>query len=107
MTTRSWVRNLFARPVRPGTARPRPRARLSLEALEGRLAPAVITVTSLADGTLTGLAGDGKVSLREAVQAANTDKSVDGSAAGGGADTIVFDSSLAGKTITLTQNDPD
>src|SRR5262245_24757394 len=103
MTIRSWIHNLFARTPRPGTARPRPRVRLSLEALEGRLAPAVITVTSLADNTLA----DGQVSLREAVQAANTDTSVDGSVAGSGADTIVFASSLAGQTITLTQNDPN
>jgi CSLREA domain-containing protein len=54
--------------------------------------PAVITVTSLADD----IAPDGLVTLREAILAAETDRSVDGSTAGSGADTIVFDPSLAG-----------
>ncbi|HKS64312.1 MAG TPA: right-handed parallel beta-helix repeat-containing protein, partial [Xanthobacteraceae bacterium] len=50
---------------------------------------ATITVTTLADSTAT----DGQVSLREAIQAANTNASVDGSVAGSGGtpDTIVFD----------------
>ena len=47
---------------------------------------ATITVTSLADNT----ALDGQVTLREAIVAANTNTSVDGSAAGSGADEIVF-----------------
>ena len=65
------------------------RAKLSLEQLEEREVPAVITVTSLADNTTA----DGQVTLREAIQAAETDASIDGSAAGSGADTIVFASS--------------
>ena len=52
---------------------------------------AIITVTTLDDS----LAVDGDVSLREALQAANTDTSVDGSTTGSGADTIVFDPGLA------------
>ena len=59
---------------------------------------AEITVTSSADNTTV----DGQVTLREAVQAANTDISVDGSTAGSGDDTIVFDASLAGATISLS-----
>ncbi|MEM7394377.1 MAG: CSLREA domain-containing protein, partial [Verrucomicrobiota bacterium] len=51
---------------------------------------AVITVTSLDDDTNT----NGEVTLREAILAAETDLSVDGSAAGSGADTIVFDPGL-------------
>jgi CSLREA domain-containing protein len=47
---------------------------------------ATITVTSLADDTVT----NGQVTLREAILAANTDSSVDGSAPGSGADRIVF-----------------
>ena len=47
---------------------------------------AIIVVTSLADNTIA----DGQITLREAIQAANTDTSVDGSAAGSGADDIVF-----------------
>src|SRR4051812_14778741 len=90
-------------PARPATPTTRPR--LTLGVLEDRLAPAVITVNSLTDGPLAGLADDGQVSLREALFAANTDASVDGSVAGSGADTIMFDPSLAGQTITLTAND--
>jgi CSLREA domain-containing protein len=58
----------------------------------------VITVTSLADN----LVHDHKVTLREAIQAANTNTRVDGSAKGqpGVEDTIVFQSGLTG-TIKL------
>ena len=63
--------------------------------LEGREVPAVITVTSLLDNTTV----DGLVTLREAIQAVETDLPVDGSAAGCGNDTIVF--APAGGTVTL------
>ena len=50
MTTRSWVRRLFSRT--PGTVRQAPaRFRPLLEALEDRLAPATLTVTTLSDAT--------------------------------------------------------
>lgn len=62
----------------------------NVEPLEIRSLLSAITVTSLEDNTLA----DGLVTLREAIQAANTDSSVDGSTAGNGADTIVFDASL-------------
>jgi CSLREA domain-containing protein len=52
----------------------------------GAARAATITVTSLADNTVI----DGQVTLREAILAANTDTSVDGSAPGSGADQIVF-----------------
>ena len=58
-------------------------------------------VTSLADNTTV----DGQVTLREAIQAANTDSAVDGSTAGSGADTITFASSLftgGDQTISLS-----
>ena len=58
---------------------------------------AVITVDSLTDDVIL----DGNVTLREAVQAANADTSVDGSVAGSGADTINFSAALSGQTITL------
>ena len=60
-------------------------------------------VTSLADETLANLAGDGEVSLREAIEAANTNQSVDGSVAGSGGevDRIEFQPGLTG-TILLT-----
>ena len=68
-----------------------------LERLEDRIVPAIITVTSAADD----LTVDGQVTLREAIQAANTNLRVDGSTAGSGADTIQFAAGLAGQTITL------
>ncbi|MGC9504399.1 MAG: hypothetical protein ACP5D4_11780, partial [Baaleninema sp.] len=55
---------------------------------------ATITVTSLDDNTTS---GDGFITLREAIQAANTNSPVDGSVAGdSGADIIEFDSGLTG-----------
>ena len=89
MTTRTWIRNLFARTprtIRKGPARFRPR----LEALEDRLAPATFTVTDNSDSASdTG-------SLRNAVDAAN---------AAGGSNTITFAAALAGQTITASAND--
>ncbi len=67
----------------------------SVEPLESRALLSTITVTSLADNQ------DGEVTLREAVLAANEDRSVDGSVAGSGSDVIKFDPSLAGGTIEL------
>ena len=61
-----------------------------VEELEARSLLTQITVTSLADV----VADDGQVTLREAVTAANEDRSVDGSEAGSGADEIVFAESL-------------
>ncbi len=58
---------------------------------------AVITVTSPADNLFV----DGEVTLREAIQAANTDAKVDGSEAGSGADGIKFSAALSGQTIKL------
>ncbi len=61
-----------------------------IERLEDRSLLSAIVVTSLADNT----ASDGQVTLREAIQAANTDLAVDGSTAGSGADTITFAAGL-------------
>jgi acylphosphatase len=72
--------------------------RPSLEVLEGREVPATISVTSLADYALG--ARHSGVTLRDAVHAANTNTSVNGSVAGSGADEIVFSPKLSG-TITL------
>src|SRR5213593_1455924 len=66
-----------------------------LEPLEDRTAPAVLTVNSLLDNTT---AGNGLVTLREAIPAANNDTTTDLGQTGSGADTIVF--SVQG-TITL------
>lgn len=65
--------------------------------LEERCLLSTITVNSLADN----VEADGSVTLREAIEAANTDSSVDGSTAGNGSDKIVFAPSLAGGTIAL------
>lgn len=99
----SWLRFLF-RPDKP-SARHGRRVRAShqtsqlfrsAETLEPICLLSSITVTTLADEVAT----DGAVSLREAVQAANTDASVDGSEAGSGTDSIVFATGLTG-TISL------
>src|SRR5438132_6204432 len=96
------------KPHRSRAARPRslvPR----LESLEGRLAPALLTVNTLADETVP----DGGLSLREAIGVVNT-----GSTAGlsdaelgqisgtlGSSDTVQFDPSLAGGAILLTNGE--
>lgn len=68
------------------------------QSLEQRCLLATITVTTAADA----VANDGQVSLREAVQAANTDTSVDGSTAGSGADQIVFDPAVTSPIVLVS-----
>jgi hypothetical protein len=88
MTTRSWIRQLFARP--PRTPRKAPaRCRPTVEALEGRLVPATYVVTNTLDG--------GAGSLRAAIDAAN--------ASAGVADTIVFDLPAGQETITAVPDE--
>lgn len=72
------------------------RRRLLAEQLEDRRLLTVFLVNDLTDGALIDLAGDGRLSLREAIEAANTDASVDGSAAGSGPDEITFTPGLTG-----------
>jgi predicted outer membrane repeat protein len=74
---------------RPGQRRVR--VALTLESLEDRMAPAVLTVTNAAD-----MHQDELLTLREAVALANAD------ASSGQSDTIDFDASLGNATITLT-----
>src|SRR5437879_4789351 len=69
-------------------AKRRPTTRLLVEGLESRLAPALFTVTTTADS--------GAGSLRQAILDA---------AGNGVADTINFNSGLAGQSIVLTSND--
>ncbi len=102
MPTPARVRRLltaaFRTPTRPST-QARPRVLGPIEHLEDRCTPAIIVVTSLADNTTV----DGLVTLREAIRAANTDTSVDGSAAGNGADVIQFAPALyAAGDVTIT-----
>lgn len=87
---------------RPVLRRRITRRRNIAEALETRALLATITVTSATDVT----ADDGQVTLREAIEAANTDTSVDGSTAGSGADTIVFAPALDGQIITMLSEVP-
>ncbi|HEX2476111.1 MAG TPA: right-handed parallel beta-helix repeat-containing protein, partial [Lacipirellulaceae bacterium] len=73
------------------------RRRLRFEPLEHRHLLASLTVNSLSD---IKLAGDGLVTLREAIIAANTNTATDLGQTGSGADTIEFAPGLAG-TISL------
>jgi hypothetical protein len=85
MTTRSWIRKLFARPVAYRIRKRPRRARLAVEALEQRWVPS-FTVTNLLD--------DGSVgSLRWAVGQANVT---------GGDQTIAFDPTLFATPQTIT-----
>lgn len=79
----------------------RRRKTTNTETLETRALLSTITVN-----TTENTANDGLVSLQEAIEAANTDTSVDGSVAGDGADTIVFDASLDDQTINTGDTVP-
>lgn len=72
--------------------------RLRFESLEDRRLLAILTVNTLADGLAP---GDGFVTLREAVLAANTDGVTDLGEVGLGPDSIIFDPALSGGTIFL------
>src|SRR5437588_804827 len=77
------------------------RRRLFFEPLENRLAPAILTVNSLADGAVN--LTDATVTLRDAIDAANRDVAVSpGGSIGSGADEIRFASNLTG-AIALNQ----
>src|SRR5439155_1129884 len=101
------LRRLFVPPLqRRFGPRGRPRTRpcrmlLIAEVLEDRLAPAVITVTTLAD-TLNAGAG---VTLRDAIKASETHTSIDGSTAGTGLGGAIFNQgNLILLSSTLTGN---
>jgi len=70
---------------------------------KGAAKGATITVDTSADEQNN----DGNCSLREAVDAANTDSAVDNCTAGSGTDTIVFSSSTNNHPIDLTQGSLD
>src|SRR5438552_2053093 len=72
---------------------------LDIEPLEARLALTILTVNSLADGPVD--LTDATVTLRDALEAANTDVAVSpGGLSGSGPDEIRFQSTLSG-IITL------
>jgi hypothetical protein len=81
MFDRSWTLRLSF-PIPRGSTRSQGRPRLTLEVLEDRTAPAVLTVTNPSDHD--------PGSLRATIAAAET------------GDTILFDASLSGDAITLT-----
>src|SRR5262245_21434787 len=94
----NWVKKLRAQGFGAKQGRSKGRRRpargaghLRVEGLEDRTGPAVLTVNSLADNTV---AGDGLVTLREAILAANNDGTTDLGHTGSGADTIGFAPSL-------------
>ncbi len=104
MGIRSWLRTWNARQTRNrrgrssqrSPAKRPPPTRLLVEPLEDRTVPSILFVNSAADDTTP---GDGLVTLREAIEAANTDTTTDLGATGNGADFIFFLGSLDGATI--------
>jgi CSLREA domain-containing protein len=90
------------RNVRRRRVVPQKKRSLAIEQLESRRLLATITVTSLADT----MVNDSRITLREAIDAANSNRSIDGSPAGQAApviDRIVFASGLTG-TISLSEH---
>src|SRR5262245_55896196 len=80
--------------------KPRPRCRPRLEVLEGRLAPAVFTVTSTDDnGGTNPNPGDNSGTLRQAIVDANAHPN------SGGPDEIHFDIPGSGVQTIALQND--
>ena len=103
MTIRTWVRRLFDRKPRrapEGSHKAPARCRPAIEALEARLAPAVLTVNTWQDDSNQ----DHYLSLREAIETvdlgnmSNLDSAQVSQISGtlGKNDTIQFASSLAG-----------
>src|ERR1700687_1648466 len=92
MLMRSWIRNLFARPVTRTIRKAPHRFRPALEALEGRCVPSTTTIV-VNNPTDTPVMGE--IDLRQAIVQANTT---------GGDQTIVFDKTVfkTPQTITLT-----
>ena len=71
--------------------------RLRVEHLEDRRLLATLTVQNNLDGTLAELAGDGELSLREAIEIANVPgTTIDGFVSSDEADEILFESTLSG-----------
>ena len=66
-----------------------------------RLEDRTLLTTIIVDTTDDVVAADGNISLREALEAANTDNAVNEAPAGNGADEILFAPALEGQTITL------
>src|SRR5262245_11045639 len=117
MTTRSWIRPLFALTPRQAPERSRrapPRWRPSLEVLEARLTPSTLGTTALLEGAAAGSASD-IVSTSGAWSASANASWLHTSATGtgNGLATLTFDANpgatrsgtltIAGLTLTVTQ----
>ena len=87
------LRNFISRQPQPQSRRS-----LNVERLETRQLLTVLLVNSPLDNVVS---GDGQVTLREAIIAANTDSPTDLGNAGSGADKIKFDLGPGNHTITL------
>src|SRR5262245_14024617 len=72
-----------------------------VEGLEDRSTPTVLTVNAGGD---PGTPGDGLVTFREAITAANMDTTTDLGETGSGADTIVFTSGVTGTIALVAQS---
>ena len=96
------VQQTITRTLSRGCATPRRRRPSSmsswLELLDDRIVPTTIITV---DSPLDAVAVDTFTTLREAIQAANTDSAVNEAPAGSGADIIVFAASMNGTTIVL------
>ncbi|HEY7423195.1 MAG TPA: hypothetical protein VH682_03040, partial [Gemmataceae bacterium] len=113
MTFKQWLRKAFGPWVQNSRASRRRKSRQSLrrrcvprlELLEDRLAPAILTVNSTADNTTD----TSHLTLREAILASEGSYTPNGAqlnqingTLGSHNDTIRFDSSIDGQTISLT-----
>src|SRR5689334_24442177 len=113
MTFKQWLRQAFGPWMRSSRASRRGKSRQPLrqrcvprlEWLEDRLAPAILTVNSTADNTTD----TSHLTLREAILASEGTYTPTGAqlsqingTLGSHNDTIQFDPSIDGKTITLT-----
>jgi hypothetical protein len=104
ISERRYRNSNSAAPIRRNEARFRRARRPRLESLEERALLTAYVVDTIADDPLATAADtDGFVSLREAIQAANTNAPFGDAAAGdsGTADEITFDAALTGLTIVL------
>jgi parallel beta-helix repeat protein len=90
MRTRSWIRQLFTRPVRRAVRKAPYRVRPALEALEDRCVPSTIVVNNPTDIPVAG-----EIDLRQAIVQANTN---------GGNETITFDKTVFQTPQTITLN---
>src|SRR5271163_2643942 len=88
MKMRSWIRNLFARPVMGPLRKAPHRSRPALEVLEDRWVPSTFVVNNPTDTSVAG-----ETDLRQAIASANSTP---------GANTVTFDSTVFASAQTIT-----